>query len=121
MVGPFNEQTRGARERATVKALEEAGIRVVQITSLGEWASDPNLEIPVLTAAILNSPDVKAIGYPGGQHLGNVPALMQAANKKPGDIFNFGFDQPADHGRSAAAGCNSPPTSSRSCRDTCRS
>jgi simple sugar transport system substrate-binding protein len=92
VVGPFNEQTRGARERATVKALEEGGIRVVQITSLEEWASDPNLEIPVLTAAILNNPDVKAIGYPGGQHLGNVPALMQAANKKPGEIFNFGFD-----------------------------
>jgi len=35
---------------------------------------------------------VKAIGYPGGQLLGNVPTYMQAANKAPGEIFNFGFD-----------------------------
>ena len=32
------------------------------------------------------------IGYPGGQLLGNVPTYMQAAGKKPGEIFNFGFD-----------------------------
>ena len=46
----------------------------------------------MITAAILNNPDVKAIGYPGGQMLGNVPTFMQAAGKKPGEIFNFGFD-----------------------------
>ena len=45
-----------------------------------------------ITAAILNNPDVKAIGFPGGQLLGNVPTYMQAANKQPGEIFNFGFD-----------------------------
>ena len=55
-------------------------------------ASDPNLALPVITAAILNNPGVKAIGYPGGQLLGNVPTYMQAAKKKPGEIFNFGFD-----------------------------
>jgi simple sugar transport system substrate-binding protein len=47
---------------------------------------------PIITAAILNNPDVKAIGYPGGQMLGNVPTYMQAAGKNAGDIFNFGFD-----------------------------
>ena len=57
-----------------------------------EWASDPNLAIPVITAALLNNPDVKMVGYPGGQMLGNVPTYMQAAGKKPGEIFNFGFD-----------------------------
>ena len=67
---------------------------MVQLSSppTGEWASDPNLAIPVITAALLNNPDVKLVGYPGGQMLGNVPTYMQAAGKKPGDIFNFGFD-----------------------------
>ena len=92
MIGPFNNENRGARERGTVKALEEAGVKVVKIDSVPEWASDPNLALPVITAAILNNPAVKAIGYPGGQILGNVPTYMQAAKKKPGDIFNFGFD-----------------------------
>jgi simple sugar transport system substrate-binding protein len=94
MIGPFENENRGARERGTVAALKEAGIDVVQLSSppSGEWAADPNLAIPVITAAILNNPDVKMVGYPGGQMLGNVPTYMQAAGKKAGEIFNFGFD-----------------------------
>ncbi len=92
MIGPFANENRGARERGTAKAMEEAGVKVVKIDSPTEWASDPNLALPVITAAILNNPGVKAIGYPGGQLLGNVPTYMQAAKKKPGEIFNFGFD-----------------------------
>ncbi|MDQ0564311.1 simple sugar transport system substrate-binding protein [Rhizobium mesoamericanum] len=92
MIGPFDNENRGARERGTVATLKEAGIQVIQITDTSEWASDPNLAIPVITAALLNNADVKAVGYPGGQMLGNVPTYMQAANKKPGEIFNFGFD-----------------------------
>ena len=94
MIGPFENENRGARERGTVAALEEAGVTVIKLSSppSGEWASDPNLAIPVITAALLNNPDVKAVGYPGGQMLGNVPTYMQAAGRKAGDIFNFGFD-----------------------------
>ncbi|MGX9145298.1 substrate-binding domain-containing protein [Mesorhizobium sp. 128a] len=92
MIGPFDNESRGARERGTVAALKEAGVEVVQISSQTEWAADPNLAIPVITAALLNNPDVKVVGYPGGQMLGNVPTYMQAAGRKPGDIFNFGFD-----------------------------
>ncbi|WP_027168747.1 substrate-binding domain-containing protein [Mesorhizobium sp. WSM3224] len=92
MIGPFENESRGARERGTVAALKEAGIDVVQINSATEWAADPNLAIPVITAALLNNPGVKAVGYPGGQMLGNVPTYMQSAGRKPGDIFNFGFD-----------------------------
>ena len=86
------DQNRSVRELGTAKALEEAGLKVIKIESPTEWAADPNLAVPVITAAILNNPDVKAIAYPGGQLLGNVPTFMQAAKKKPGEIFNFGFD-----------------------------
>jgi simple sugar transport system substrate-binding protein len=92
MIGPFSNENRGARELGTATAMEEAGVKVVKIDSPTEWAADPNLAIPVITAAILNNPGVKAIGYPGGQLLGNVPTYMQAADKRPGEIFNFGFD-----------------------------
>ena len=61
-------------------------------TYLGEWAADPNLGIPSYTAAIQANPDVKLIAYPGGQALGNAPAYMESAGKKPGDIINIGFD-----------------------------
>ncbi len=86
------DQNRSVRELGTVKALEEAGVKVIKLESPTEWAADPNLALPVITAAILNNPGVKAIGYPGGQPLGNVPTFMQGAKKKPGEIFNFGFD-----------------------------
>jgi simple sugar transport system substrate-binding protein len=92
MIGPFENENRGARERGTVAALTEAGMNVVQISSVPEWAADPNLAMPVITAALLNNPDAKLIGYPGGQMLGNVPTYMQAAGKKPGEVFSFGFD-----------------------------
>jgi simple sugar transport system substrate-binding protein len=92
MEGPFENENRGARERATVAAMEEAGVKVIKIASQAGWAADPNLALPVITAAIASHPEAKAIGYGGGQMLGNVPAFMQAAGKKPGEIFNFGVD-----------------------------
>jgi len=92
VLGPWSQLNRAERELATVKALEEAGVKVIKIDSPPEWAADPNLAIPVITAALAKNPDIKAIGYPGGQELGNVPTYMQAAGKKPGEIFNFGFD-----------------------------
>ena len=92
MQGPFENENRGARERSTVAAMEEAGVKVVKINSQPGWAADPNLALPVITAALARYPEVKAVGYGGGQMLGNVPAFMQAAGKKPGEIFNFGVD-----------------------------
>ena len=68
--------------------LKEAGLEVIRQPDppTGEWASDPNLAIPVITAALLNNPDVKAVGYSGGQMLGNVPTYMQATGKSRGDL-----------------------------------
>lgn len=92
MEGPFENENRGARERATIVAMEEAGVKVIKINSQPGWAADPNLALPVITAALARYPEVKAAGYGGGQMLGNVPAFMQAAGKKPGEVFNFGVD-----------------------------
>jgi simple sugar transport system substrate-binding protein len=91
--GPFDQQPeRYVREGATADALEAAGLEVVRIPSPTEWAADPNLAIPVITAALTNNPDTKAIVYPGGQLLGNAPVYMQAAGKAPGEIIQIGFD-----------------------------
>ncbi len=46
----------------------------------------------MITAGLIANPDVKLIAYPGGQPLGNAPAYMEAAGKKPGEIINIGFD-----------------------------
>ena len=91
--GPFDQQPeRYVREGATADALEAAGLTVTRMPSPTEWAADPNLAIPVITAALANNPATKAIVYPGGQLLGNAAVYMQAAGKAPGEITQIGFD-----------------------------
>jgi simple sugar transport system substrate-binding protein len=92
VMSDWGMEARSIRELGTVKALEAAGLTVIKIEAPPEWAADPNLALPVHTAAILNNPDVKVIAYPGGQLLGNVPTYMRAAGKKPGEIKAIGFD-----------------------------
>ena len=92
VLGGFDDSMRAAREEGTAKALEEAGVKVVRLNSPPEWATDPNLAIPVITAAFQANPTAKAIVYPGGQQLGNAATYMKGAGKKPGEIINVGFD-----------------------------
>ena len=93
VLGPFDQQEeRYVREGSTADALTNAGLEVTKLVAPAEAAADPNLLIPTITAALLNAPDTKLIAYPGGQQLGNVPAFMKAAGKKPGDIISIGFD-----------------------------
>ena len=92
VLGGFDDSIRGAREEGTAKALEEAGAKVVRLTSPPEWATDPNLAIPVITATLQANATAKVIVYPGGQELGNAETYMKAAGKKPGEIINVGFD-----------------------------
>lgn len=92
VVADWSQENRVIRELGTVKALEDAGMTVIKLSTTPEMAGDPNLAIPVISAGLLANPDVKLIAYPGGQMLGNAPTYMQAAGKKPGEIFNIGFD-----------------------------
>jgi simple sugar transport system substrate-binding protein len=92
VLGGFDDSIRAARELGTATALEEAGAKVVKLNSPPEWATDPNLAIPVVTATLQANPTAKAIVYPGGQELGNAATYMKAAGKKPGEIINVGFD-----------------------------
>jgi simple sugar transport system substrate-binding protein len=87
-----NDVIRNAREEGTAKALEEAGVDVIRLASVPEWAADPNLAIPVVTAAFQANPAAKLIVYPGGQMLGNAAVYMKSAGKKPGEVINVGFD-----------------------------
>ena len=92
VMGGWQQVERSQRELGTVVAFEKIGMKVVKLQSIDGDAADPNLDIPLFTAAIAANPTVKIIVHPGGQPLGNVPVYMQAAGKKPGDIINVGFD-----------------------------
>ena len=92
VMGDFNDTIRAQREDGTGKAMEEAGVKVIRVNTTPEWAADPNLAIPTITAAFQANPNAKAIVYSGGQLLGNAAAFMKAAGKKPGEVINIGFD-----------------------------
>lgn len=92
VIADWTQEERVVRERATVQALQDAGLEVVELSATPEMAADPNLAIPVITAGLLAHPDTRLIAYPGGQMLGNAGVFMQAAGKAPGDIVNIGFD-----------------------------
>jgi simple sugar transport system substrate-binding protein len=89
---PLGQPGRDLREGSTADALEAAGVTVVRLDSPPEYASDPNLALPALTAAALNAENLRLIVYPGGQLLGAVPVYMDALGYAPGDIVNIGFD-----------------------------
>ncbi|MEO8241828.1 MAG: substrate-binding domain-containing protein [bacterium] len=92
VMGGWAQIERSQRELGTVDAFEKIGMTVVKLDAPQGSAADPNMAIPIFTAAIAANPGVKLIAYPGGQLLGNVPIYMQAAGKKPGEIINIGFD-----------------------------
>ncbi len=92
VMSDWSQVERAERELGTLQAFEDAGLRVVKLQSPEGLGTDPNVGIPVITAAIAANPDVKLIAYPGGQPLGNAATYMQAAGKQPGDIINIGFD-----------------------------
>jgi simple sugar transport system substrate-binding protein len=92
VMSDWSQIERAERELGTLQVFEEAGLKVVKLQNPEGLGTDPNVGIPVITAAIAANPDVKIIAYPGGQPLGNASVYMEAAGKGPGDIINIGFD-----------------------------
>jgi len=92
VMSDWSQVERAERELGTLKAFEDAGLKVVKLQSPEGLGTDPNVGIPVITAAVAANPDVKLIAYPGGQPLGNAATYMQAAGKKAGEVINIGFD-----------------------------
>ncbi|MGA1598878.1 MAG: substrate-binding domain-containing protein [bacterium] len=88
----WESKNRALREQGLVEVLEEFGMKVIKLQEAPGASSDQLLQIPVLSTTLLNNPDTRLIGYPGGPWLGTAPAFMDAVNKKPGDIIGVGFD-----------------------------
>ena len=92
MIGPFANENRGARERGTVMAMEEAGVKVVKHRLPDGMGRRSKPGPSGHHGGNPQQPGCQGHRLSGGQLLGNVPIYMQAAKKNPGEIFNFGFD-----------------------------
>ncbi|PJF46537.1 MAG: sugar ABC transporter substrate-binding protein [Candidatus Thermofonsia Clade 3 bacterium] len=90
--GAWGQPGRYIREQGTTDALIKAGMKVITVAGQPAAATDPGLLIPQITGAFGKNPEIKLIVYSGGQTLGAAPTYMRAINKKPGEVFNIGFD-----------------------------
>jgi len=92
VIGTWGQPGRFYREEGTAVALEEAGLIVHRISDVEGMGSDPSLLTAPLSAAFLANPKTKIIVYPGGQTLGAAQMYMEAIGKKPGEVYNIGYD-----------------------------
>jgi len=90
--GAWGQPGRDIREESTALALEKAGLIVKRIIAPPEASADPSLLIDSFTAAFLSEPKTKLVVYSGGQLLGAAEMYMKAIGKKPGEVYNIGFD-----------------------------
>ncbi len=89
---PIGDYSRAQREDGARIIFEEHGMNVVVLDGTPEQATDPNLAIPVFSAALAANPDTKIIVHDGGQKLGNAEAYAKAAGYGPGELLQIGFD-----------------------------
>lgn len=89
--GPWGQPGRYLREGATADTLKAAGLKVDRLNLPLEATTDPNVLTPIISAQLLRHKDTRMIVYPGTM-LGSAPQYMRAAGKKPGQVFNIGFD-----------------------------
>lgn len=83
---------RSVSSQGIVDALTAAGIKVDTLDASDAVDKDASLAIPILTAYIAAHPNLRAIGTQHGNITANLPKVLQAAGKKPGDIIIGGID-----------------------------
>ncbi|MGA2493183.1 MAG: substrate-binding domain-containing protein [Roseiarcus sp.] len=90
--GIFSQAERGVSEKSLADTLEKAGLKVDRLDIPQDVNSDASLGIPQFAAYIQSHPNLKAIGLQHGSVTGVMPAALQKAGKKPGEIILGGID-----------------------------
>jgi simple sugar transport system substrate-binding protein len=90
--GSWDQPGRYYREEGTAATFEANGIIVERIISPAGSASDTQMLIPIISAQLQSYPETKMIVYGGGQNLSVAGTYMEACGKKPGEVYNIGFD-----------------------------
>ena len=88
----WHQEGRSKSAQGVFDALTKAGLKVDKLDVTNEVDTEASLSIPILTAYIAAHPNLKAIGTQHGNITANLPKVLQAAGKKPGDIIVGGID-----------------------------
>lgn len=90
--GLLGQETRGLRTKGCIDALKELGVEVDYIEISDAVNSDASLGTPVVASYIATHPDVKLLITDHGALTATIGTYLNAARKKPGDIYTAGFD-----------------------------
>jgi simple sugar transport system substrate-binding protein len=90
--GLLSQPTRGERTKGVIDALKQAGMTVDYIEIDAATNADPVAGTPTFAGYVSSHPDVKLVVTDHGGLTATAQKYLEAANKKPGDIFLAGFD-----------------------------
>ncbi len=90
--GLLSNPGRGERTQGVKDAFEKAGLTVIYQEIDDATNADAAAGIPVFTGIMSANPDIKLMVTDHGNLTGTVQSFLEAAGKKPGEIFAAGFD-----------------------------
>jgi simple sugar transport system substrate-binding protein len=90
--GLLSQAGRGERTKGVKDALEKAGLTVIYQEIDDATNKSAAAGVPVFTGIVSANPDIKLMVTDHGNLTGTVQTFLEAAGKKPGDIYAAGFD-----------------------------
>jgi len=90
--GLLAQAGRGERTKGVKDALEKAGLNVIYQEIDDATNKNASAGVPVFTGIFSANPDIKLMVTDHGNLTGTVQTFLEAAGKKPGDVFAAGFD-----------------------------
>lgn len=83
---------RGLRTQGILDAFKEAGLEVVYLEIDDATNKEAAAGVPTFTGMMSANPDIKLMVTDHGNLTGTVQTFLEAAGKKPGDVYAAGFD-----------------------------
>ncbi len=83
---------RGERTKGVQAALEKAGLTVIYQEIDDATNANASAGVPIFTGVFSKDPDIKLVITDHGNLTGTIQTFLEAAGKKPGDVFAAGFD-----------------------------
>ncbi len=90
--GLKSQAGRGQRTIGVQDALEKAGLKVVYQEIDTATNANASAGVPVFAGIMSAHPEIKMVITDHGNLTGTIQTFLQAAGKKPGDVFAAGFD-----------------------------
>ena len=90
--GLLSQAGRGERTKGIKDALEAAGLTVVYQEIDEKTNAEAAAGVPIFTGIMSANPDIKLMVTDHGNLTGTVQSFLEAAGKKPGEVYAAGFD-----------------------------